>query len=155
MATGGGEKDAFRRSGLDRTPQEELLTPGRAELVRLARAKSAWDQDPTGIFNDEQRAAIAGAAPTLGEEVDNLLLRLANEVKRVADGGFDANVCADVYNLYVIKKYCIFCEACIFLVGNSFTVLWIVDLLTMLVIKISILLCRFQKYKLALATKCI
>jgi hypothetical protein len=44
MATGGGEEDAFRRSGLDHTPQEELLTPGRAELVRLARAKSAWDQ---------------------------------------------------------------------------------------------------------------
>jgi hypothetical protein len=65
MATG-GEEDAFRRSGLDCTPQEDLLTPGRVELLRLARAKFAWDQDPTGIFNDEQRAAIAGAAPTLG-----------------------------------------------------------------------------------------
>jgi hypothetical protein len=74
MATGGDDDaNPFRRSGLDRTPQEELLTPGRAELVRLVRAKSNWDQDPTGIFNDEQRAAIAGAAPTQGEEEDDLL----------------------------------------------------------------------------------
>jgi hypothetical protein len=91
MATG-GEDDAFRRSGLDRTPNEELLTPGRAELLRLARAKSNWDQDPTGIYNDEQRAAIAGAAPTLGEGEDDLLLRLANEVKRVAAVGSVADV---------------------------------------------------------------
>jgi hypothetical protein len=44
---------------------------------------SAWDQDSTIIFNDEQRAAIAGATPRLGEEISDLLLRLANEVKRV------------------------------------------------------------------------
>jgi hypothetical protein len=92
MATGGSEEDAFWQAGLDRTPQEELLTPGRAELVRLARARSNWDQDPTGIFNDEQRAAIAGAAPTLGEGEDDLLLRLANEVKRVAAVGSVADV---------------------------------------------------------------
>jgi hypothetical protein len=93
MATGGGKDDlaAFQRTGLERTPQEPL-TPGRAELIRLARAKSNWDQDPTGIFNDEQHAAIAGAAPTLGEEEDDLLLRLANEVKRVAAVGTVADV---------------------------------------------------------------
>jgi hypothetical protein len=66
MATGGSD-DAFRRSGLERTPQEELLTLSQSELIRLGRAMSAWDQDPTVIFNDEQRAAIPGAAPTLGE----------------------------------------------------------------------------------------
>jgi hypothetical protein len=53
---------------------------------------SAWDQDPIGIFNDEQRAAIAGSAPTLGEGEDDLLLRLANEVKRVAADGTVADV---------------------------------------------------------------
>jgi hypothetical protein len=94
MVTGGVKDDAaaFQRAGLERTPQEELLTPGRAELIRLARARSNWDQDPTGIFNDEQRAAIAGAAPTLGEDEDDLLLRLANEVKRVAAVGLVADV---------------------------------------------------------------
>jgi hypothetical protein len=94
MATGGGNNNAaaFRRAGLECTPQEELLTPGRAELIRLARAKSNWDQDPTGIFNDKQRAAIAGAAPTLGEGKEDLLLRLANEVKRVAAVGSVADV---------------------------------------------------------------
>jgi hypothetical protein len=92
MATG-GDDDAFRRSNvLERTPQEELLTPGRSELIRLGKAMKAWDQDPTVIFNDEQRAAIAGAAPMLGEEPDDLLLRLANEVKRVATGGTVADV---------------------------------------------------------------
>jgi hypothetical protein len=60
MATSGGGEDAaaFLRAGLDCTPQENLLTPGRAELIRLARARSNWDQDPIGIFNDEQRAAM-------------------------------------------------------------------------------------------------
>jgi hypothetical protein len=52
----------------------------------------------------------------------------SRQLKAIAGDGFDANVCADVYNLYVIKKYIL--RMCIFLVGNSFTVLWIVDLLT-------------------------
>jgi hypothetical protein len=52
----------------------------------------------------------------------------SRQPKAIAGDGFYANACADVYNLYVTKKY--ICEACIFLVGNSFTVLWIVDLST-------------------------
>jgi hypothetical protein len=92
MATGGDNSAAFQRSGLGRTPQENPLTPGRAELIRLGRAMSNWDQDLTGIFNDEQRAAIAGAAPTLGEGEDDLLLRLANEVRRVVAYGMVSDV---------------------------------------------------------------
>jgi hypothetical protein len=46
-----------------------------------------WEQDPTGIFSDKQRAAIGGAAPVLGEEFIDLLLRLATEVPRVAAAG--------------------------------------------------------------------
>jgi hypothetical protein len=68
-------------------PQEELLTPSRNELLRLVKAMNEWEQNPTGIFSDEQRAAIAGATPRLGEEVGDLLLRLATEVQRVATGG--------------------------------------------------------------------
>jgi hypothetical protein len=46
-----------------------------------------WEQDPTSIFSDEQHAAIAGAAPLMGEEAGELLLRLPTEVQRVAAGG--------------------------------------------------------------------
>jgi hypothetical protein len=56
-------------------PQQYPFTPGGPE------------QDPTGIFSDEQRAVIAGAAPMMGEEAGDLLLRLAAEVQRVAGGG--------------------------------------------------------------------
>jgi hypothetical protein len=73
-------------------PQEELLTPSRNELLRLVKAMNEWEQNPTGIFSDEQRAAIAVAAPRLGEEVGDLLLRLATEVQRVAGGGRAADV---------------------------------------------------------------
>jgi hypothetical protein len=84
---------AFQRTGLQRTPpQEEILTPSRKEIARLVKAMKEWDQNPVSIFSDEQRAAIAGAAPTLGEEVDDLLLRLATEVRRVAGGGKVADV---------------------------------------------------------------
>jgi hypothetical protein len=75
---GGEDAAAFWRSGLQRSPpQEQLLTPRRNELIRLVKAMENWEQDPTGIFSDEQRAAIAGAAPVLGEEFGDLLLRLA------------------------------------------------------------------------------
>jgi hypothetical protein len=85
---GGDDAAAFQRSGLQRSPpQEQLLTPRRNELIRLAKAMEDWEQNPTGIFSDEQRAAIAGAAPVLGEEFGDLLLRLATEVRRVAAGG--------------------------------------------------------------------
>jgi hypothetical protein len=84
----GDDAVAFRRSGLQRSPpQEELLTPRRNELIRLAKAMENWEQNPTSIFSDEQRAAIAGAAPVLGEEFGDLLLRLATEVQMVAAGG--------------------------------------------------------------------
>jgi hypothetical protein len=84
---GGDDAAAVQRSGLQRSPpQEELLTPRRTELIRLVKAMENWEQDPTGIFSDEQHAAIAGAAPVLGEEFSDLLLRLATEVQRVAGG---------------------------------------------------------------------
>jgi hypothetical protein len=90
---GGDDAAAFQRSGLQRTPpQEELLTPRRNELIRLVKAMDNWEQDPTGIFSDEQCAAIVGAAPVLGEEFGDLLLRLATEVQRVAAGGRAADV---------------------------------------------------------------
>jgi hypothetical protein len=58
----------------------------------LAKAMKEWEQNLTGIFSDKQRAAIAGAAPKLGEEAGDLLLRLATEVQRVAIGGMVADV---------------------------------------------------------------
>jgi hypothetical protein len=89
----GDDAAAFRRSGLQRSPpQEELLTPRRNELIRLIKAMENWEQDPTGIFSDEQRAAVTGAAPVLGEEFGDLLLRLATEVQRVAAGRRAADV---------------------------------------------------------------
>jgi hypothetical protein len=85
---GGDDAAAFQRAGLQRTPpQEELLTPSRKELTRLIKAMKEWEQNPVSIFSDEQRAATAGAALMLGEEVGDLLLRLATEVRRVAGGG--------------------------------------------------------------------
>jgi hypothetical protein len=66
---GGDDAAAFQRSGLQQSPpQEELLTPNRTEHIRLIKAMKYWEQNPVGIFSDEQRAAIAGAAPVLGEE---------------------------------------------------------------------------------------
>jgi hypothetical protein len=85
---GGDDAAAFRQAGLQRTPpQEELLTTNRTEHIRLLKAMKNWEQDPVGIFSDEQHAAIAGAAPVLGEEAGDLLLCLATEVQRVAGGG--------------------------------------------------------------------
>jgi hypothetical protein len=91
---GGDDAAAFQRAGgLQRTPlQEQSLTPRRTELIRLHKAVENWEQDPTGIFSDEQRAAIAGAAPVLGEEFGDLLLRLATDIQRVAAGGKAADV---------------------------------------------------------------
>jgi hypothetical protein len=63
-----------------------------------------WDQDPTVIFSDEQRAAIAGAAPVLGEEPDSLLLRLATEVKRVAADGTAADVNNAILNQFAMLR---------------------------------------------------
>jgi hypothetical protein len=58
---GGDDAAAFQRAGLQRTPlQEQSLTPNRRELVRLIKAIKEWEQNPVGIFSDEQRAAIAG-----------------------------------------------------------------------------------------------
>jgi hypothetical protein len=90
---GGDDAAAFKRAGLQRTPlQEQSLTHNRTELIRLHKAMETWEQDPTGIFSDEQRAAIAGAAPVLGKEFGDLLLRLATEVRRVAAAGRAADV---------------------------------------------------------------
>jgi hypothetical protein len=69
-----------------------------------------------------RHASLQWSLKTLG------LPHMSRQPKAIAGDGFDANVCADVYNLHVTKKY--ICEACIFLVGNSFTVLWIVGLST-------------------------
>jgi hypothetical protein len=64
------EKDdaaAFRRSGLRCSPlQKYSLTPGRSELIRLGRAMSNWEQDPTGIFSGKQHAVIASAGDGQG-----------------------------------------------------------------------------------------
>jgi hypothetical protein len=59
---------------------EHPLTPGGPE------------QDHADTVSDEQRAIIASAAPMLGEEAGDLLLRLAAEVQRVAGGGMAADV---------------------------------------------------------------
>jgi hypothetical protein len=64
-----------------------------------------WEQDPAGIFSDEQRAAIAAAAPELGEEAGDLLLRLAAEVQRVAGGGLPAEVQNAVINQLAKLRY--------------------------------------------------
>jgi hypothetical protein len=89
---GDDDAAAFQWAGLQRTPlQEQSLTPSRKETTRLIKASKEWEQNPVGIFSDEQRA-IAGAAPTLGEEVSDLLLRLATEVRRVAGSGKVADV---------------------------------------------------------------
>jgi hypothetical protein len=93
MADFGDDDAAAFQFGLQRTPpQEALLTPNKNELIRLVKAIKEWEQNPVGIFSDEQRAAIAGAAPRLGEEVGDLLLRLATEVQRVAKSSKAADV---------------------------------------------------------------
>jgi hypothetical protein len=52
------------------------------------------------------------------EPEDFGLAAYESTAETIAGDGFDANVCADVYNLYVkINR-----EACIVFVGNSFTV---------------------------------
>jgi hypothetical protein len=81
---------AFRGTGLQRSPpQEHSLTPGRSELIRLARAMANWEQDPIGIFRDEQ---CAGNSPAMSEEASDLLLSLATEAQKVATGSSAADV---------------------------------------------------------------
>jgi hypothetical protein len=78
---------AFQGGGLSRSPPDEPATPCRKELHRLIVAVKNYELDPAGIYSDEQRAAIMGAAHKLGEDEESLLLRLATELRGVVATG--------------------------------------------------------------------